>query len=250
MMLKRVSFLLIILCFHKYLICQDSDIEAVINATLKFETPSTFKSYYVYAESYINDTTIDSLSKSQIRDLEYYKRNFPLDLYYKKTDSIIDWREFILPKVSFIFEDKHPTTNMLVKFVPFKIENKKYDSIVLNRPKNNLVVKKRWFWSKKRIWKNEAFKKEVEKAFELNKKIHPEEFTYIKISRPIFSENGKYAKVSTYKNRVCDGYGNNIILKRRDDNIWEPIYEFFDVVKTKKFSIHRPCGSLGMLSLE
>ena len=135
-----------------------------------------------------------------------------------------------------------------IKFVKYDIEQKKYDSLIENKEPYTLILKKKWLWNKKRIWNNKKLYADFVENWRIDDKNNPEERVYYHFSKPMFSEDKKYAILSVFKKRRCNGNGF-IGLYRNDNGIWKKIIEF-NQEKSKSVSTHISCEEIKMVDYE
>lgn len=203
---------------------QKSEIEDLINQIAKTEVPTNFEFYYIVSKSLEQPKIYDSIQNYQIRELRMTDKDFPLNLIYESNEEITDWKKYDLKNAKYVFDEyNYPTTSppmsKNVQFVKYNIDQIKYDSLIKNKKPNTLIVKKKWLWSKKRIWN------EIVNVWKKDEKESLEEKTYFEFSKPIFSENKNYARVSIFKNRRCNGNGFTALYKN-DNGIWRKLIEF------------------------
>ena len=226
--MKQILFIVLIL-YNLNFFGQNSDIEDFINQVAKIEIPENYEYYYLIPKSLEKSVIHDSLQNYQIRELKISDKDFPTNIIYKELVETIDWKKYTLQNVRYVSSEyKNPISpleNKNVQFVEYKIEPKVYDSLVRNNEENSLLVKKKWFWNKSRIWKNKKFYKELVTASNIDYKINYEKKIFFQFSKPLFSEDKKYARITICKNRSFDGEGFTAIY-RNDNGIWKKLIEY------------------------
>lgn len=225
--MKRLSFILLLISSLSF--GQKTDIEELINQVAKDEVPENFEYYFLVSKSLEKKDTYDTIQNFQIRELKMIDKNFQSKFIQKKLAAPIDWKNYNLKNVHYVSNEflstSSPPRNMNVHFVKFNINQKKYDSLVKNKKPYTLIVKKKWVWNKNRIWSNKKFHELLTKAWEKDKKENIEEEVFFLFSKPIFSENKNYAKISISKNERC--YKENfMVLYRKDNGIWKKMMEY------------------------
>jgi len=226
--MKQILFIVLIL-YNLNFFGQNSDIENFINQVAKIEVPENYEYYYLIPKSLEKSVIHDSLQNYQIRELKISDKDFPTNIIYKELVETIDWKNYNLQNVRYVSSEyKNPISpleNKNVQFVEYKIEAKVYDSLVRNNEENSLLVKKKWFWNKSRIWKNKKFYKELVTASNIDYKINYEKEIFFQFSKPLFSEDKKYARITICKNRSFNGNGFTAIYKN-DNGIWIKLIEY------------------------
>lgn len=203
---------------------QKFEIEGLINRIATKEVPANFEYYFLVSESLEQPKIYDSLKNYQIRELRIFDKNFPLYLIHKHTKEVTDWKKYDLKNAKYVFDEYNyqttsPPMSKTVQFVNYTIDKSEYDSLIKNKKPYTLVIKKKWLWSKKRV------RKEIVKAWKKDEKQNLEEKIYFQFSKPIFSEDKKYAKVSVFRNRRCKGYGFTALYKN-DNGSWIKLIEY------------------------
>ncbi|RXG21274.1 hypothetical protein DSM02_2129 [Leeuwenhoekiella polynyae] len=190
---------------------QNTVVEEFINQIIKLEAPGNYN-YYCLAPQ----------SRTQGED-----------------GQAIDWRDYNLENIRYLTEGESisgPETIKKVYFLKYNTPETEYDSIVKNKKPNTLYVRKRWYWGKKRVWK------EVVKAWKIDKNRHIEEQVFYSISKPIFSDNGTYARISIFKQKRCSGIGFTALYKN-EDGTWIKDMEY-DHINTKTVMTDSYCGEI------
>ena len=245
--MKR-TFLIISIFFALNLFGQKSEIKNLIDQISDYEVPENFEYYFLVTKSLKQSKIYDSLQNYQIRELKMMDKDFPVSLIYEKSDEPLNWENYGLRNVEYVPNEKikqtSPPTSKKVKFVKYNIEQKEYDSLTKNREPYTLIVKKKWFWNKNKIWKNDKFYAELKKAWRIDKEINIEEKIYFQFSKPIFSKNGKYARVSVFKNWRCKGLGFTALYKN-DNGQWKKLVEFNQIVSQVWMS-HSSCEDISI----
>ncbi|MCC4212096.1 hypothetical protein [Leeuwenhoekiella parthenopeia] len=190
---------------------QKAEIEQLINQVIKLEVPNNFEYYCLVSKS----------------------------LTQGSDQQPVDWRNFDLENVRYLSEGEFisgPETIKDVYFYKYNIPDAEYDSILKNKKPKTLHLKKRWYWNKKRIWKEvvEAWKEDEEK--------HIEEQIFYSISKPVFSDDGSYAKVSILKQKKCKGI-EFTGLYRNENGTWIKEREY-DHVNSVRVMTHSNCGEV------
>ena len=234
---------------------QKSDIEHLINQVAKFEIPENFEYYYLVSKSLEQEIINDSLKNYQIRELKMVDEDFPeyfINVQPKK--ETINWKNYNLNEsklVSGEYNYNHtfsPPQTKKIKFVKYNIDLKTYDSLIENKEPYTLIIKKKWLWNKNRIWNNKKLYADFVENWKIDDKNNPEETVYYHVSKPIFSENKKYAILSVFKKRRCNGNGFTG-LYRNDNGIWKKLMEF-NQVESKTVSTHISCEEIKMVDYE
>jgi hypothetical protein len=228
---------------------QKSEIEELINQIAKNEVPENFDYYFVVSKSLEQPKIFDSIQNYHIEEFRTTDKDVILNLYYENNKERTDWKNYDLKNTKFVIDEyKHPTTSpptsKNVHFVKYNINRRKYDSLLENRKPQTLIVKKKWFWNKKRIWSNKNFHKELLKAWEIDNEKNPEENIYFEFSKPIFSADKKYAKVSVFKNRRCNGGGFTALYKNVN-GIWKNLIAYNPVGSVTTVT-HSRCGDMSI----
>lgn len=213
---------------------QKSAIENLINQVATDEVPENFGYYFLISKSLEQPKIYDSLQKHQIRELIIPGNDFPIDLIYNQSKETIDWKNYNLKNVKYPEENIYVTSPPIdkdIQFVKYNIDPNKFDSLFKNKKPHTLLVKKKWIWNKKRVWTNKKFYNELVKAEKMDDMQKLEEKVYFQFSKPIFSEDNKYARVSIFKNRRKNGDGFTALYKN-ENGIWKKIMEYNPVVRT------------------
>lgn len=227
--MQRITFIILFIITTNNF-GQNFEIVELINQIAKTEVPANFKYYFIVPKSLEQPKIYDSIQNYQIRELRMSDKDFPVNLIYESKEEIIDWKKYDLKNAKYVLNEYNypttsPPTGKNVLFVKYNIGQKKYDSLVENRKPQTLIVKKKWCWNKKNIWKNKKFHKELLKAWKIDKEKNLEETVYFQFSKPIFSADKQYAKVSLFKNRRCNGSGFTA-LYRNVNGIWRKLIEY------------------------
>jgi hypothetical protein len=253
--MKKLTFILM-LSISSFSFGQKSDIENLINQIAKDEVPESFKYYFLVPKSIELEKINDSLQNYEIRELKMADKDFPKNFIYKHPKKeIIDWRQYNLHKANYVSDEYNynyrlsPPQTKKIKFVKYNINQKKYDSLIDNKAPYTLIIKKKWFWNKKSIWNNKKkLNAEFVKNWKMDDKKNPEETVYFHFSKPIFSEDNKYALVSVFINKRCNGNGFTA-LYRNDNGIWNKIIES-NQIASQCFSTHIKCEEIRMVEYE
>ncbi len=234
---------------------QKRDIENLINQVAKGEVPENFEYYFLVPKSLEQEKIENSLKNYQIRELRKVDKDFPEKfINAQPINETVNWKNYNLSG-SRLVSDKYNYNHILsppqtkkIKFIKYNIAQKKYDSLIENKEPYTLILKKKWFWNKNRIWKNKKLYAEFIESWKMDDKYNPEETVYYHFSKPIFSENKKYAIVSLFKKRRCNGNGFTG-LYRNDNGIWNKVMEF-NQVESKTVSTHIICEEIRMVDYE
>jgi len=235
----RYYLLIITLIISFQSISQQTDIVDLINQIAQQEVPDNYKFYFLLQESLENQKNNYRLQNHQKRALLNADSNFPFDLVDLRDDEVLDWGNFDIKKVKYIPKELHrssPKTMKDVYFVSYHIKQTEMDRLLINRKPHTLYVKKKWLWTKKRVWK------EVVKVWKEDEKQHLEEQSYFGFSKPIFSSDKRYARISIFKNNRCKSRGRTIIYKNTN-RIWKKVIEYNQVQSMVSMS-HVSCGDV------
>ena len=217
-------------------------VESVIN----HDFPNDFDHYFLFKEGLKEPIVNDSLQKFQIRKLQLLDNNFPLDLIYKSSEGTLDWTNYSLNNVKYLPSNRnkrfYPPLGKRIIFVKNNIKIEKYDSILRNKKRHTIVVKKKLLWNKNKIWGNKKLNAELLKAWEIDEEINEEENVYFQISKPIFSKDHKYAKISIFENHRCNGEGHTAIYRYHNET-WEMLLRY-NFVSSKVWTSHTKCGNI------
>lgn len=246
--MKNTAFILMLLV-SSLSFGQKSKIAGLINQISNNEVPENFEYYFLVSRSLEQPKIYDSIQNYQIIGLTMSDKDFPENLIYKQSEEITDWKEYDLKNSKYVFnkynyQTTSPPTSKNVRFVKYNIGQKEYDSLTKNREPHTLIVKKKWHWNKNRIWKNEKFHKELINAWKLDEEQNKEEKIYFQFSKPIFSKDLKYARISIFKNRRCNGNGVTAIY-RNDNGTWKKLIEYNQVASVVSMS-HSRCGDISI----
>ncbi|TYA52731.1 hypothetical protein [Formosa maritima] len=226
---------------------QKSEIENLINHISENEIPENFEYYFLVSKSLEQPKIYDSIQHYHIGELRTTKNDQIVKLYYQKNDEKVDWKDYDLKNVKFVINEYNypttsPPTSKNIRFVKYNIEQKEYDSLTQNRKPNTIIVRKKWLWKKNKIERNKKFHNELIKAWKLDEEKNKEEKVYFQFSKPIFSKDNKYARISIFINRRCNGNGFTAIYKN-DNGTWKKLIEYNKVGSIVSTS-HSKCGSI------
>lgn len=234
---------------------QKSEIEELINQIAKYEVPENFEYYFLVPKSIKQKKITDSLQNYQIRELKMVDKGFPENFINSKPKSeTVNWKNYNLNETKLVSEKYNynhilsPPKTKKIKFVKYNIEQNKYDSLIENKEPYTLILKKKWYWNKNRIWKNKRLYTEFIESWKMDDKNNPEETIYYHFSKPVFSENKRYAILSFFKQRRCNGNGFTG-LYRNDNGIWKKVMEFNQVASISSTS-HIRCEEIRMIDYE
>ncbi|MGS2727938.1 hypothetical protein ACU8DI_15135 [Psychroserpens sp. BH13MA-6] len=253
MIKTTITFLL--LSVSSIVFGQKSDIENLINQVATNEIPENFKYYYLVSKSIEQEKIDDSLQNYQIRELKIVDEDFSesfVNIQPKK--ETINWNNYTLNKSKIVsYESNYhntlsPPQSKKIKFVKYNIDQNKYDSLIKNKEPYTLILKKKWHWNKTRIWKNKQLYAEFIENWKIDEKNNPEESIYYHFSKPIFSENQRYAILTFFKQGRCKGNGFTG-LYRNDNGIWKKVIEF-NQVESITVSTHIRCEEIRMVEYE
>ena len=180
-----------------------------------------------------------------------YPQNFINTQPKKET---VNWKNYNLNESKLVSDEYNynhtlsPPQTKKIKFVKYNIDKKKYDSLIENKEPYTLIIKKKWLWNKNRIWNNKKLYADFVENWKMDDKNNPEETVYYHFSKPMFSENKKYAILSVFKKRRCNGNGFTG-LYRNDNGIWKKVMEF-NQVESKTVSTHISCEDIKMVDYE
>jgi hypothetical protein len=248
-MKQFLFFLSIVVCLP--LFGQKSNTEDLIDQIAAQEVPESFEYYWLVPESLEQPRINDSIHKYLYRGFIMEDENFPIQLFYAKQVETVNWKNYSLENAHFV---SHPHPNPSppggknIQFVKYTISQNEYDSLVETKKPYTILVRKKWFWKKKNIWKNKKFHNEIKKAWKIDDEKHREDYVYYQFSKPLFSEDGKYAQVSVDKRWRCGGHGFTA-LYRNDNGIWKKLLEYNPLV-TKVITTHARCGEIFISGIE
>ncbi|MEP2278965.1 hypothetical protein [Maribacter sp.] len=231
---------------------QDPMTASLVESIIDHDFPKDFEHYLLFKEGLEDPIIKDSLQKFQLRELKLLDNNFPLDLIYRSNEETIDWTNYSLKNVKYLSRDKYkrfsPPLGKSIIFVKYNIKSGKYDSILSNKKLHTIVVKKKMLWNKNKIWKNKKLNQELVKAWEIDEKINDEENIYFQISKPIFSKDHKYAKISILENQRCKGEGYTELYRYHNET-WEMLLRY-NFVSSKVWISHAKCGNIRIVGTE
>lgn len=242
-MKRKIFFILILFTFN--ISGQTKETENLINQIANDLVPDNFDYYYINPVS-LKERINDSLQYFHLLKLKLVDKEFPIDLAYTPYHETTNWKEYNLKNVKFPSDEYHnkssPPNSLEVKFIRYNIPEKTYDSLVAIKTPHTLLVKKKWYWNKNKIWTNNNFRTELYKAWEKDKKINIEEKVYFNFSKPLFSNDKKYARVSVEVIKRCNGYGFTAIYAMIKGK-WKNLIEYNET-KINSFSTHRKCEEI------
>lgn len=219
-----ISFLLTLNIFG-----QNSDIENLINQIAKSEVPENFEYYFLVPKSIKQPKIYYSIQNYQIRELKMTDKSFETNLLYKEYNETTDWKNYELENVRYVPSEYNnpvsPPRSKNVRFVKYNIKPEMYDSLIENKAPFTLIVKKKWYWNKNRIWKNKRFYNELLNAWNKDKEINIEEKIFFRFSKPVFSKDKNYARIAIWKNRRCEGTGFTAVYRNENGN-WKKLIEY------------------------
>lgn len=211
-------FLLIILLCSNFIFSQKFETESLVNNFTKDFIPKEFKYYNLLNKSFRADFDVDYLNEV-IEDsglkIPFFRKD---DFFNSKTE--INWNNYNLEKAHIFSDDKIPKFKSSFYeyiLVDKKMSQKKFDSVVINKKYNQIVVKVNPKWSQE--------KKKKECHIELKKQmdnIKKEDQDFYSISTPIFSVDKKFAIISFRDCCHTVGY-----LYFYSNNNWEQYLEFY-----------------------
>lgn len=246
-MQRKIFIILFLISINNF--GQKSEIENLINQIANNEIPENFEYYFIVTKSLEQPKIYDSIQNYQIRGFRRFDKDFPENLIYKLSEDTTDWKEYDLKNTKYVINEyKYPTTSpptsKNVRFVKYNIGQKEYDSLTQNRKPHTVIVKKKWLWTKNRIWQNKKFHNELIKAWKLDEEKNKEEMVYVQFSKPIFSKDKKYARISIFKNRRCNGNGFTAIY-RNDNGTWKKLIEYNQVASVVAMT-HSRCEDISI----
>ncbi len=248
--MKRLTF--IILLISSLTFGQKIDIEELINQVAKDEVPENFEHYFLVPKSLVQTEIYDSIQNYQIRELKMVDKQFQSNIFYKEFTETTDWKNYELKNVQYVSNEfvnsTSPPRSKNVRFVKYNINQKTYDSLFKNKKPHTLIVKKKWVWNKNRIWENKKFYEELVKAWKKDEKENIEEKIFFRFSKPIFSEDKNYARISIWKNKRCNGNGFTS-LYRKENGIWKKMLEYNQVASVTTVT-HSRCGDISIMYYE
>lgn len=251
--MTRPTFILLLISSLSF--GQKTDIEELINQVAKAEVPENFKYYYLVPKSLEQEKIDDSLQNYQIRELKIADKDFPENFVNTKPKKeTANWKNYNLNKSKLVSDEYNynntlsPPKTKKIKFVKYNIDQNKYDSLIENKEPYTLILKKKWYWNKNRIWKNKRLYAEFIEKWKMDDKNNPEETIYYHFSKPIFSKNKRYAILTFFKQRRCNGNGFTG-LYRNDNGIWKKVMEF-NQIGSKSYSTHIRCEEIRMIDYE
>ena len=234
---------------------QKSDIENLINQVAKSEIPENFEYYYLVPKSLEQEKINDSLPNYQMRELKMVDNDFTQNfINAQPKKETVNWKNYNLNESKLVSDEYNynhtlsPPQTKKIKFVKYNIDQKKYDSLIDNKEPYTLIIKKKWLWNKNRIWNNKKLYADFVENWKMDDKNNPEETVYYHFSKPMFSGNKKYAILSVFKKRRCNGNGYTG-LYRNDNGIWKKVMEF-NQVESKTVSTHISCEEIKMVDYE
>ena len=249
--MKRTIFIIFILCTLNFY-GQKSEIENLINQIAIDEVPESFEYYFLVPESLEQPEIFDSIQIEKKRELRLIGKDFPSNLIYERNGETLDWEKYDLNNVRFVSKQysgrTSPPTSKSIVFVKYRISQKKYDSLIDNVEPHKIIVKKKWLWNKNKYWENKKLNQELIKAWELDEERNLEEKLYLQISKPIFSKDKKFAKITVNKNWRCDGNGFTS-LYRNVNGVWKKLVEYNKVRSEVEMS-HSRCGNIAISGYE
>lgn len=227
-----IYFLGVAFVFTSSVSAQHDVVEELIQQVVKDEVPSHYAYFYLLPQSYKEKTTTEiiplykseELSRNDLSIINSFSLEYPTET--------VDWRNYNIKKV------KYPTTYPAVTrppelgeivFVKYNMTDDTFTNLYKNKKPHVLFVKKKWFWNKKNLRKNKKFREQLEIAMLLNNKLHEEENIYFQFSKPVFSKDMKYAKVSVLKNKKSCSHGHTSVYKMVAGS-WIKVMEFNPVL--------------------
>lgn len=212
---------LIFIIFFLFNVCfgQNSETEKLVNAVVNDIIPKDYQYFNLIDSSFIDHRTYLAEEDVDYLKKEYSDLDFDNIIDKNKTNKeILNWKNFKIEKArlyDFANIPEYHSYNQYSYLVPYNTPQNKFDSLVNNRKKNQLIIRYKKTWSKKRI------EKETNKAWEIyNANIVKENKTYYQFSTPYFSDNG-YAII--YMNIAGSGYG---YIYKKENNEWKQILDF------------------------
>lgn len=194
-----------------------------MNQIIKSELTESFKFCYVVPKS-IEPKKFDSISKFQKTMLWRHHQDLPMELLYKNSKDRINWKKYNLKNIKITPENKlhgsWPPWTKQVVFIKYNTVKSIYDSIIKHKKPHTIIVRKKWLWGKKRIWK------EIRKAWKDDEKQHFEEKRYYEFSAPLFSKDRRYARISIKENKRCSSTTSTIIYNKNNNGVWKRVIQY------------------------
>lgn len=226
---------------------QQTDIKNLVNQIAAIEIPKDFEYYFLIPTSCKTSKINDSTQRACFHKLEQIDFNCPKKIISKKTKKVIHWDAYELNKAVCLpkTHQQTPPTCKSIQFVNYRINKVIYDSLLAHKQPHTLILKKKWFWNKKRISKNQTFQDMLTKAWNFDEEQNQEENTYYQFSTPIFSEDQQYAKITIIENQRCIEKACLLIYKN-ENGIWTKLIEF-ELFNTKIEPQNTKCGSISIV---
>ncbi len=226
---------------------QQTDIENLVNQIAAIEIPEDFKYYFLIPNSCKTSTINDSTQRACIHKLEQIDSYCPKKIISKKTKKVIHWDAYELNKAVCLSKTQQqtPPSSKTIQFVNYHINQAIYDSLLAHKQPYTLILKKKWFWNKKRISKNQTFQEILIKAWNFDEEQNQEENTYYQFSTPIFSEDQQYAKITIIENQRCTEKACLFIYKN-EKGIWSKLLEF-ELFNTEIETQDTTCGAISII---
>lgn len=239
-----LCILSITLCLHLH--GQHTAIENLVNQIAAIEIPEDFDYYFLLPTSGKTPKISDSTKTACFKKLQKIDHNCPKDIVTKRPKKSIDWSSYALNNAVYV-GNKHtflqtPPTSKTIQFVNYHISQTTYDSLVAHKKPHTLIIKKKWFWNKNRIFKNNAFQNILTQAWNTDEIINKEENIYYQFSTPVFSEQHQYVKFFIIEHQRCIEKTCMLIYKDQDE-VWTKLFEF-ELSSTPVESIDNQCGKI------
>ncbi len=235
----RILFTIILSLLYFDSFSQKSDIENMINQIAIKEIPNDFRYYYVFEKSIIVDTSyfckscktkkINNILKNEVLKID---PNIPTEIFNEYVDTVLNWNRYHFKNVKFV-SNSSPSYHK--KIYTLNRNTNKLDSLIKNKKPQTLFIRRKWFWSKKRVWK------EVKKAWKKDEEINIEDKVFYSFSYPIFSSDGNYAKITIEKKYIWNGTRSTFIYRFKNGT-WEKVFEYIGMQSKLSVSDINPNG--------
>lgn len=217
--MKNIIILAILLS-SRFCFGQNSETEKLVNSVVNDIIPKENQYFNLIDSSFIYNRYYHLGDD----ELEYFKKEYPnfdfndIIATNRGKKEVLSWKNFKIEKArlyDFANIPEYYSYTQHSYLIPYNIPKNKFDSLVKNKMKNQLIIRYKKNWSKKRIEKvtDKAWKKH-------NNNITRENKTYYRFSTPYFSDNG-YAIISVDNPDSGVSY-----IYQKSNNKWEQIFTF------------------------
>lgn len=215
---KKFSTIALIMFFSQTTFGQNTETEEFINQVRHKIVPEDFRYYNLIDSSFVvqfDEFTL-IIEKDNFNKLEKDFPDFTLENFIQKSKASIklDWRNYNLQKARIYSYDSIPkfySYSRYTIFVPYNIKKQQLDSLNKAKNHNQIYVRARTYWSRKKIEKKQT------KAWRVyEKSVKYEDKTYFRFSTPIIL--GYYAIVS-----LNTSSGGATYVFKKTDGIWKQI---------------------------